>query len=85
MPPIFAILPATQPRKTRGAATGVTPTGPGQAAIAERARRWRFAVRDQNDEDSLERMHAAARDVDADLPPIARALAAIHNVTGETA
>jgi uncharacterized protein len=65
------------------AATGVTPTGPGQAAIAERAARWRFDLRDANDRDRLDQLHAATADVDPDLPPIGRALAAIDHVTGD--
>jgi len=64
------------------AATGVTPTGAGQTAIAARARRWRFAVRDANDRDCLAEMHSAAAAASTDLPPIARALAAIDHATG---
>jgi len=63
------------------AVTGVTPTGPGQGAIAERAQRWRFTLRDANDRDCLDEMHAAAAHGDTDLPPIARALGAITRVT----
>jgi len=63
------------------AATGVVPTGPGQTAIAERAARWRFAVRDERDRDRLDAMHEAAAAADTDLPPIARALGAITRVT----
>lgn len=65
------------------AATGVTPTGPGQAAIAARADRWRFAVRDADDEGSLARIRAAAEQLrtDTDLPAIARALSAIRSTT----
>jgi Fe-S-cluster containining protein len=67
------------------AATGVIPTGPGQTPIAERARRWRFAVRDGRDQDCLDKMHTAATDANAALPPIARALAAIERIaTGES-
>lgn len=66
------------------AATGVEPTGRGQAAIAQRARRWRFAVRDERDESSLAAMRAEARRLgaDTDLPPIAVALAAIERTIG---
>jgi len=63
------------------AATGVTPTGRGQDAIAARAARWRFAVRDGRDQDSLDAMHEAVAAADTDLPPIARALAAIESTT----
>ena len=50
-------------------------------AIAARAARWKFTVRDANDEQLLDRMQGAAREADADLPPIARALAAIEQTT----
>jgi uncharacterized protein len=65
------------------AATGVAPTGTGQAPIAERARRWRFTVRDAADEQLLTRMHEQAEHLAVhDLPPIARALAAIEQANG---
>lgn len=63
------------------AATGVTPTGRGQDAIAARAARWRFAVRDQRDGEVLDAMHEAAAAADSGLPPIARALGAIESAT----
>ena len=65
------------------AATGVTPTGPGQAAIAERAAQWRFALSEERDRDCLDAMHeaAAAAAADSDLPPIARARGAIERTT----
>jgi hypothetical protein len=63
------------------AATGVVPSGPGQDAIARRAARWRFAVRDERDRDRLDAMHEAAAAAESDLPPIARALAAIERTT----
>jgi hypothetical protein len=65
------------------AATGVMPTGPGQTPIADRARRWRFDVRDADDEALLEHLSTAADGFarNTDLPPIARALAAIESTT----
>jgi Fe-S-cluster containining protein len=62
------------------AATGIEPYGAAQAAVADRARRWRFAVRDAADEASLRAMHAEATRLgtDTDLPAIAVALAAIE-------
>jgi Fe-S-cluster containining protein len=68
------------------AATGVEPSGASQAAVAARARRWRFAVRDERDEASLRAMHAEATRLRAEtpLPDIAVALAAIeHTTTGD--
>jgi Fe-S-cluster containining protein len=69
------------------AATRVVPAGPGQTAIAERARRWRFTVRNADDEALLVHLRAAADELarTTDRPPTARALAAIERTaTGDS-
>jgi hypothetical protein len=60
------------------AATGIAPD-PTQPAVAERARRWRFAVDTPEARRLRAELERAAADL-ADLPPTHRAVAAVEAV-----